>query len=232
MREQKKYSGLASRLLSGARELVWQDDNLARRASTAAQTPAATPSSPAQQTAPAALSGLAAELMSVVMNRPTAYSSLADAVAALSAVPMDESTRFASAFAVLQKTQQRTVEQIAQAIDVHLSILESEKTRFSTQSASAEADEVASRLKEAQSLAASSDEADKQIARLRAETEAQVRKIEDDKRVMQERAAALSREAESRRQSIAQRVGEFNASANAVEAALLSDKSKLQQYLG
>lgn len=231
MREQKQYAGLAARLLSGAREFIWQEDLPARREATAVQAPATAAPASTQRSAPSALDGLAAELMSVVMSRPTAYSALADAIAALSAVPMDESTRFASAFAVLQKTQQRTVEQIAQAIDVHLSVLESEKTRFGAQSASAEAEEVASRLQQAQSLAAASAEADKRIAALRAETEEQVRKIEEDKRLMQERAAELSREAESKRQAIAQRVAEFTASAKVVETALLSDKSKLQQYL-
>lgn len=230
MREQKNHSGLAARLLSGAKNLVWQDDESAPRTPANVQATAATPAS--QPSAAAAPNGLATELMTVVMNRPTAYSALADAVAALSSMPMDEPTRFASAFAVLQKTQQRTIEQIMQAIDVHLGILESERARFAAQSAGADANEVASRIKEAQALAESCAEADRQIAQLRADAEAQVKKIEDDKRSKQERAASLSREAEEKRQAIARRVNDFTIAAQTVEAALAADKSKLQQYLG
>lgn len=232
MRDQKNHSGLTARLLSGAKNFVWQNDLPAHRTlpNTQAAVSAADPAP--QPGAPSTQNGLAAELMTIVMNRPTAYSALADAVAALSSVPMDEPIRFASAFAVLQKTQQRTVEQIMQAIDVHLGILESEKARFGAQSAGVEANEVASRIREAQTLAESCAEADRQIAQLRADTEAQVRKMEDDKRAKQERAASLAREAEEKRQAIARRAGDFAAAVQAVETTLAADKSKLQQYLG
>lgn len=234
MREQKNYLGLASRLLAGAKDLVWQDEPATKRAANLD----AAPSRQADDRAAAdnhsvspATNPLAAELMSVVMNRPTAYSSLADAIAALSAIPLDEANRFRSAFAVLQKTQQRSVEQIVQAVDVHLSILESEKARFSAQCGSVEDEEVTSKLKEAEALGSASADADQQIAKLRADTEALVQKIEEDKRARQTRAAELAREAKQKRQSIAQRSSEFATAAGAVQAVLLADKAKLQQYL-
>lgn len=218
-------AGLASRLLQGAKDLVWQSPPALHRSPSAV--------APAQVVAaPHIPSPLSAELLALVMNRPTAYSALAEAIAALAAVPMDEATRYRSAFALLRKTQQRTLEQIAQAIDVHLGVLEAEQERFSLQSAKAEDEQVTARTAQAARLDADVDEGVRQIATLRAAADAQVQQIEQELAGKQERARELLRETEQKKQSIANTRQQFASAADAVRASLSADRAKLQQYLG
>jgi chromosome segregation ATPase len=217
--------GLASRLLQGAKDLVWQSPPVLHSA------PA--PTVPAAAPAPTAnvINPLGAELLALVMSRPTAYSALAEAIEALAAIPMDEATRYRSAFALLRKTQQRTVEQIGQAIEVHLGVLEAEQERFAQQSARAEDDQVTTRSAQAASLDAEVEEGVRQIARLRADTESQVSQIEQDLAGKQERARELLRETEQKKQSLAHTREEFAGAANAVRAKLSTERAKLQQFL-
>jgi hypothetical protein len=214
---------LAARLLRGARDLVWQDVPATPRA-------AALPA-PAVAPAPAP-NPMAERLMAVVMKRPTAYAALADALAALADIPMDEATRFRSSFAVLKKTQQRTVEQLSQAIDVHLGDLESEQLRFSGQSRGAEDERVASRLAEVAALEAAVADGAREIDTLRAETEARVRRIGEDCAASAQRAAALRQEAEQQKQEMAQTVRDFDAASESVRRTLLDNKAKQLHYLG
>jgi hypothetical protein len=223
--------GLASRLLHGARDLIWQDEPVARK------TPAAAPEATAPsgihlvaEPAPVA-NAMTAELLAVVMNRPTAYSALADAIGALADIPMDEATRYRTSFAVLKKTQQRTVEQITQAIEVHLSVLESEQARFSGQSKNAEEAEITARVNEVAALNAAIEEGARQIEKLRADTEALIRQIQDDVAKKQERASELSRETEQKKQAIVHTMRGFEAATEAVRATLMGAKAKIQQYL-
>ncbi|HEX8955346.1 MAG TPA: hypothetical protein VF798_03680, partial [Burkholderiaceae bacterium] len=128
----ESHESFATRLLHGARDLVWQEDPV-RPAAPAVPAavreskqlnpvnlanPGARPETATVQTAKP--SGMTAELLGVVLSRPTAYSALSEAIDALAEIPMDEAMRYRSAFAVLKQTQQRTVEQVLQAIDVHL----------------------------------------------------------------------------------------------------------------
>ena len=152
MNSSHSTAGFATRLLHGAKDLVWQDDPRTVRvnASATAPTQSAAPAmvdagkGNADAGAPAP-SAIASELLALVLNRPTAYSAMSEAIAALSGLGMDETTRYRAAFAVLKKTQQRTVEQIAQAIDVHLGLLQAERDRFASQSRAAENDQIAAR---------------------------------------------------------------------------------------
>jgi len=222
MSHKEADTGLAFRLLQGAKDLVWQSPPVLH--STAA---AATPAP-----VPAAATPLSAELMALVLNRPTAYSALAEAIDALSAIPMDEATRYRSAFALLRKTQQRSVEQIAQAIDLHLGMLEAEQERFALQSAAAEDEQVTARTAQAASLDAEAGEGVREIARVRAASEAQVRQIELELAGKQERALQLVRETEEKKRAIAHTRQEFAGAADAVRSSLNGARARLRQFLG
>jgi vacuolar-type H+-ATPase subunit I/STV1 len=229
---------LAQRLLHGARDLVWQDDPMSRPTeATEARDPAIgaaevrpTPAV-AAGTSAAAPNGMTADLLSLVMSRPTAYSALSEAITALAEIPMDEAMRYRSAFAVLKQTQQRTVEQIAQAIDVHLGLLESERTRFAAQSQNAEQEGITARVTEMAALNASVEETNRQIAAVRAECEARIRKMNEDMTAKQQRARELSRETEEKKQAIAQTKRNFEAAMEAVKTRLAGEKNKVQMYL-
>jgi hypothetical protein len=246
MSEEKEGGGFASRLLHGVKDLVWEDDPtpqgtvqapVAGSRPAAPVTPVASPGASRVQPLPLvnpvipAPSGMAAELMAVVMNRPTPYSSLTEAITALSEIPMDEATRYRSAFAVLKKTQQRTVEQITQAVDVHIAALESEKVRFSSQSQSVEDSEITARAKEVAALNLAITQANEQIDKLRADTEARIRQIQDDIGSKQRNAEEMSRKLEEKKRSILQTTQNFEAAVDVVRAALNADKAKVQQYL-
>ncbi|HEX7644073.1 MAG TPA: hypothetical protein VF472_17865 [Burkholderiaceae bacterium] len=233
----ESHESFAARLLHGARDLVWQEDP-AQPAAPAAPTavkenkpanPAANPEAAAVQAAKP--SGMTAELLGVVLSRPTAYSALSEAIDALAEIPMDDAMRYRSAFAVLKQTQQRTVEQVLQAIDVHLGLLDTERTRFAAQSESAEQDGIAARAKEIAALNAAAEEANRQILALRADCEARIRRMQEDLAQKQERARTLGREAEQKKQAIAQTTRNFDSAADAVKTRLLGDKARVERYL-
>jgi len=234
MTQKENEIGFAARLLHGAKDLVWQDDPAVRKPAPAAPEvkPQAAVNVRLVASAAPIANPMATELLSVVMNRPTAYSALAEAIAALSEIAMDEGTRYRSAFAVLKKTQQRTVEQIAQAIDVHLSVLESEKQRFAAQSKHAEDDEISARINDIAALHIAIDQTDEQIVALRADTDARIKLLQDEIATKQARAAELSHEMEQKRRAIAQTTQDFEAATEAVGTKLKDEKSRIQQYLG
>lgn len=221
--------GIARRIFNGAIDLVWQDTSPAR--APAQQVATAPHEAPSEAAISTPHNPMSAELLAVVMNRPTAYSGLADAISALSDIPMDEATRYRSSFAVLRKTQQRTVEQIVQAIDVHLSVLASEQARFAAQAKSAQESDVAAREDEIKSLQAAVEEGGQQIAKLRADTDALVRQIQDDLGAKQARAAQLAREVEQKSRAFAQTRVNFEQASAQVKATLDGARQKVAQYL-
>ena len=82
-------------------------------------------------TAPASVTaGLANKLVQTVLGRKSAYTALMDATEPMKSIIPDEETRTKAAFAVIHASQQRTVEQVMQAIDLHASDLEGEEMRF------------------------------------------------------------------------------------------------------
>ncbi len=240
MSVKESQENFATRLLHGARDLVWQEDPV--QSAPAAAIRESKPAKPASEpeaavTAVAAVeaakpTGMTAELLGVVLSRPTAYSALSEAIAALAEIPMDEALRYRSAFAVLKQTQQRTVEQVVQAIDVHLGLLDAERTRFAAQSDSAENDGIAARAKEIAALNASAEETNRQILALRADCEARIRRMQEELAQKQERARTLGREAEQKKQAIAATTRNFETAAETVKTRLADDKAKLQRYLG
>ncbi len=221
--------GIARRLFNGAIDLVWQDTNPARPG--ASQVTVTPHQAPMASTADVAPNPMSAELLAVVMNRPTAYSGLAEAISALADIPMDEATRYRSSFALLRKTQQRTVEQIVQAIDVHMSVLASEQARFAAQAKAAEESDVAARQDEIKSLQNAVEEGGQQIAKLRADTDALVRQIQDDLSAKQARAAQLAREVEQKSQAFVQTRSNFEQASAQVKATLDGAREKITQYL-
>ena len=73
---------------------------------------------------------LANKLVQTVLGRKSAYTALLDAAEPMKTIIPDEVTRFKAAFAVIHASQQRTIEQVVQAIDVHVSDLDGEQMRF------------------------------------------------------------------------------------------------------
>lgn len=73
---------------------------------------------------------LASKLVQTVLGRKSAYTALLDAAEPMKTIIPDEATRFKAAFAVIHASQQRTIEQVVQAIDVHVSDLDGEQMRF------------------------------------------------------------------------------------------------------
>jgi uncharacterized phage infection (PIP) family protein YhgE len=181
--------------------------------------------------APPAISSMGAELLAVVMNRPTAYSALHDAIVALSDIPMDSATRYRSAFAVLKKTQQRTVEHIVAAMELHLSALDAEVTRFAGQSQSAEQDEIATRLREVAALNQAVAQGEQQITRLRTELEQRITQLQTELQDKTSRAQLLARETEQKKQAILQTKRDFEQAVEQVRQTLSQDKTRIIDFL-
>ncbi|HEY8099476.1 MAG TPA: hypothetical protein VIF82_01890 [Burkholderiaceae bacterium] len=239
MDTKNKESGFASRLLHGAKDLIWQDDPIVNRNAYQRDGNVIGAAGGKLDQRRDVLTDselntnpMADDLFKVVMNRPTAYSSLAEAINALSGISMDEATRYRSAFAVLKKTQQRTVEQITQAVDVHLGLLESEIVRFSSQSRSAEEDEIASRQKAVDLLESEANLANDQIVNLRIETDNRIRQLQEEIVHKKARSSELAREAEQKRQAILQTTKNFEEAIDAVRTKLSNEKMKIQNFLG
>jgi chromosome segregation ATPase len=175
---------------------------------------------------------MGAELLAVVMGRPTAYSALTESIAALGDIPMIEATRYRSAFAVLKRTQSRSLEQVVQAVDVHLGVLDAEIARFRGQSRTAEEGEINARVAEVAALHTALETINEQIGQLRAQTDARTAQLQDELAQKQARAAELTRETEQKRQAIAQTTQDFEAAVALVQNTLAADKARLLQYLG
>ena len=239
MTQVKSEDGLAARLLHGAKDWVWQSEP-ASHANRAAQhvgnrgvavnTRDTHPAAATADTVPA--NGMGAELLAVVMGRPTAYSALTESIAALRDIPMDEATRYRSAFAVLKRTQNRSLEQVVQAVDVHLGVLDAEIVRFKGQSKTEEDKEVAAREAEGATLQTALEAVNQQIAQLRAQTDTRIAQLQEELAQKQTRATELAHEAAQKRQAIQQTTQSFEAAIAHVKDSLAADKTKLLQYLG
>lgn len=172
------------------------------------------------------------ELLSVVMGRPTAYSALTESITALADIPMDEATRYRSAFAVLKRTQSRSVEQVVQALDVHFGLLDAEIVRFKGQSKTAEDGEITARVAEVAAINTALAAVNQQITQLRAQTDARITQLQGELVQKQARAAELTQETEQKKRVIDQTTQNFEAATVWVQSTLAADKTKLLQYLG
>ena len=249
MTSKHSASDVASWLLHGAKDLVWQDDPLQRKAVASAAPPATsvsvapkgeplsdrTQATGAAQTAcmvsDVAAHAMSAELLALVMNRPTAYSALTEATTALVDIALDDTTRTRAAFAVLKKTQQRSVDQIVQAIDIHLGLLDAERNRFASQSRQAENGGVTARAQQAASLQKSAQAIGERMTKLRADTDAQLLQLAQEQAQQQTEADALTRQIEVEKTRIERTTQEFDNAAACVEKWLHSERSTIRQRL-
>ena len=247
MTSKHSASNVASWLLHGAKDLVWQADPAPAKAT--APVPRGMPTSPLathpvddaapNPTVPVvatvanvpASNALSAELLAMVMRRPTAYSALADAIAALGDIALDDTTRTRAAFAVLKKTQQRSVEQIVQAVDIHLGLLDAERTRFASQSREAEDAGITAKAQQAERLQQSVQSIGERMTRLRADTDAQLVKLQQQQTDAAAQADAVTREVVTEKARIARTKQDFEAAATSVEQWLHAERSALRQRL-
>ncbi len=176
-------------------------------------------------------SAIASELLALVLNRPTAYSAMSEAIAALSGLGMDETTRYRAAFAVLKKTQQRTVEQIAQAIDVHLGLLQAERDRFASQSRAAENDQIAARRASIERLNAEVNANTEAMTRLRTETETRLQQMQATQVQKQAEAAALAKQVDAEQHNIERTTRDFATAASSIEQFLNQERNRLRERL-
>lgn len=227
-------TSLTARLLHSARDLVWQDETPVRMSRPEAmpmpENVPATPVNP-ESTQEIPETGMGRDLFQLVMERPTAYSALTEAIDALAELPMDEATRYRSAFAVLKKTQQRTVEQNMQAITTHLDVLAAEQSRFANQSRAAEDDEINARLEEVKALHNAITLGRQQMDSLRSETEQRIRKIQEDLEHKRARATELELAADMRKKAIEKTIQDFSSAANSVKARLDADQERVKRHL-
>ena len=107
--------------------LIFEETAETNATEDASGTPSHTPVTPAPV---AVTAGLANKLVQTVLGRKSAYTALMDAAEPMKSIIPDEATRTKAAFAVIHAFQQRTVEQVVQAIDLHASDLEGEEMRF------------------------------------------------------------------------------------------------------
>lgn len=224
-------AGVATRLLHGARDLIWQDDPGQRKTAAVAQTQTSIPAAPTANPETAATTAMSAELLALVLNRPTAYSALTDAIAALDDIAMDDVTRYRAAFAVLKKTQQRSVDQIVQAIDIHLGLLEDERSRFASQSRQAEDSGVAVRQQSIAALNQSALALAEQMTRLRSETDARLLQLQQQQSQKQAEASTLERQVATEKTSIERTTHTFDGAAATVEKILHDARVTVRQRL-
>lgn len=84
-----------------------------------------------QSQAPSVNQEMVDSLMKIVANRKTAYTALVEASERMKSVIPDEGTRLKAAYTMVSAENQRTLDSIIQAIDVHLTDLDGELRRFS-----------------------------------------------------------------------------------------------------
>jgi uncharacterized coiled-coil protein SlyX len=227
--------GFGSRLFSGLKDLILEEEFPVRSGSAAAQpSPVATApvSSGGASAAPvnAANSTIVANLSQLVLSRATAYTALTEAMTPLADIIPDEMTRYRAAFAVIKKS--RTLEQVIQAIDLqHMQILEGEVTRFTAQAKEKEGSEVHARISEAKTLNAKIEAANAQVVSIRQEMEARIREIEEGVQRDRKRIDDINREVEEKRAAIASVQHQFDGAVSSVKESLLQEKANILKYL-
>ncbi len=245
--DKDEEGGFGSRLLSGLKDLILEDDaprekaaaeqstDKTERADQAASSPVAENKSNASFTSPPpmnsqASSPLTSSLMEQVMSRSSAYTALTEAMTPLEEIIPDEMTRYRAAFAVIKKN--RSLDQVIQAIDLqHMQTLDNEISRFASQAKEREAADIDTRLGEEQTLKANIEAAERQAIQMREEVEQRIRTLQEGVQRDRQRVEAIEREVAEKRQAIAVVQGQFDIAANAVKHSLQSAKAKILKYL-
>ena len=226
--------GLGAQLWGAVKDALIDDDPVAaaRRAKLqGGKAPADQPAAGAPDTAPAAMSPMAAALMAQVLSKATAYTALTEKLAPLETIVVDERTRYQAAYALIKSS--RNVEQVVQAIAMqHIPALEAEAARFAAQLEDKERQEIGARSQELQALTTHIDAAAQQVATLREDAEARIRQIEATVARDRERQASLTREIDAKRHELAGVQRQFDAAARSVAQALDAAKATVLRHLG
>jgi hypothetical protein len=238
-KDKASEGGFGSRLISGLKDLILEDEapapeKTAADGSAAGQKPAqnAGPYAPSMASSPALTvsSPMTASLLEQVLNRATAFTALNEALKPLEEIIPDEMTRYRAAFAVIKKN--RSLDQVIQAIDFqHLHMLEDEVTRFAAQAKQKENSDINVRVTEAATLKDNVQAATEQIVKLRDETEKRIRIVEEAMQRDRTRMDEIERELLEKRQAIALVQNQFNSAVASVKDSLLQDKAKIFKYL-
>lgn len=246
--EKDGAGGFGSRLLSGIKDALFEEEQPAKTqpGSAAAEPAAAAAPVQGRPAAPGSAAGAApvsapsvpaardsamyTNLMGLTLARQTAYTALTEAMTPLEEIIPDEMTRYRAAFAVIKKN--RTLDQIVQAIDLqHMEALEQEVARFGVQAKNKEFTDVQSRTDESNQLKAKIEAANAQVQNLRREMEERVNTIEESIQRDRKRAEELEREVQQHRAQIDSVQRQFDSTAQAVRESLTTAKAKILRYL-
>jgi hypothetical protein len=202
----------------------------AARAAAPMPMPMPASAAPAPATAPAAPAArnlMVDRMMELVLEKPSAYTALMEAIHPLEAFIPDEASRYKAAFGIVGKT--RTLEQIVKAIDqTHLPTLQTESERFHGQAQNQQELQITARLREIEALRAAVAGAEDERKRI----EARMRQIQLDADVAQQKIRGFEQEIASRRAEIVQINSQFESALMTVRKQLIDAKAKILRYLG
>lgn len=147
---------------------IWEDTKPAAPAP-AAQSPVTAPISSGVPTSPVATystvnQDMVKAIKANTLSRKTPYTALLEAADKLANVIPDPITRMKAAYAMVG--EQRTVDAIMKAIDIHVSDVDGEKLRFTQSTEQKRTAELGSLKQQASQLAASTDQMQKEIVSL------------------------------------------------------------------
>lgn len=165
-----------------------------------------------------------AALDKTLLNRKTAYTALLEAANKLTAKVPDEATRLSLAYTMVS-TPGRSVKDMIDSIDVHLSDLEGEKMRFKSQSDKEVAQRCVANRTQADSIEAQVGSAQDRINSMQAE----INKLNDQINAGHVEAARLRQSADSAEGEIRIVQQRFEAAVDYAKANLASKKTDLQQ---
>jgi chromosome segregation ATPase len=187
-----------------------------------ATVPANTPVLPAGSVAtsvPTAQSEMIATIRNTTLARKTAYTALLEAADKMISIIPDVNTRLKAAYAMVGG-EQRTVNTIIQALDVHISDVDGEKGRFAQFTQQQYANEVESVRTQAANLTADTQRIQQQIAELNQQVATNTNRV-----------AELNQQADTRQRELDSAVSQFNASAQVVRSEFEQQRSSLATIL-
>jgi chromosome segregation ATPase len=181
---------------------------------------AANPSNPSVPTAaPTVDADMVTAIKKTTLARKTAYTALLEAADKLTNVIPDSNTRIKAAYAMVSG-EQRTIDTIVNALDIHINDVDSEKARFAQQSKSLHDTDVAAVRTQADTLAATNARLQQQIAELNQQVNANAASI-----------ATLAQQADVRQQELDRAAAQFAASAQIVRAEFEQQRATLTTLL-
>lgn len=205
-------------LLSGFKGLIFEEDPKKLKTEVPLPTPPAATSQAPQMgrgNAVAVDDTIYQQLLKTVLSRPTGYTQFLEALESLENVPMDETTRFRAALAVITK-HGLTPDEILRSMTVHDNALELEKNSFAKTVEDQTTGNVAAREKQCDAIDQSVEKYKSEITRL----EGMITKLGQDKEALRSEIGVQKTKIESAKQG-------FEAAVQAVSQKLEADKVKL-----